>query len=39
VDQLPKLPSSQERVIYAGHVMLVDSNNRILDMFDLEDTK
>ena len=39
VDQLPKLPSSQDRVIYAGHVMLVDSNNRILDMFDLEDTK
>ena len=39
VDQLPKLPSSQDRVIYAGHVMLVDSNNRILDMFDLEDSK
>ena len=39
VDQLPKLPSSQDRVIYAGHVMLVDSNNHILDMFDLEDTK
>ena len=39
VNQLPKLPSSQERVIYAGHVMLVDNNNHILDMFDLEDTK
>lgn len=39
VDQLPKLPSSQDRVIYAGHVMLVDSNNRILDMFDLDETK
>jgi hypothetical protein len=39
VDQLPKLPSSQDRVIYAGHVMLVDSGNRILDMFDLEDSK
>jgi hypothetical protein len=39
VDQLPKLSSSQERVVYAGHVMLVDSNNRILDMFDLEDAK
>jgi len=26
-------------VVYAGHVMLVDSNNRILDMFDLEETK
>jgi len=39
VDQLPKLSSNQDRVIYAGHVMLVDSNNRILDIFDLEDTK
>jgi len=39
VDQLPKLPSSQDRVIYAGHVMLVDSNNKILDTFDLEETK
>ena len=34
VNQLPKLPSNQDRVIYAGHVMLVDNNNRILDMFD-----
>jgi hypothetical protein len=39
VEQLPKLPANQERVIYAGHVMLVDSQNQILDMFDLEDTK
>jgi hypothetical protein len=39
VDQLPKLSSSQDRVIYAGHVMLVDNNNHILDMFDLGDTK
>ncbi len=39
VEQLPKLPADQERVLYAGHVMLVNSNNRILDMFDLEDTK
>jgi outer membrane lipoprotein SlyB len=39
VDQLPKLPSNQERVLYAGRVLLVDSNNRILDMFDLEDQK
>jgi len=39
VDQLPKLPNSQERVIYAGHVMLVDNNNHILDMFDLDETK
>lgn len=39
VEQLPKLPVNQERVIYAGHVMLVDGQNHILDMFDLEDTK
>ena len=39
VDQLPKLPSSQDRVIYAGHVMLVDGNNHISDMFDLDETK
>jgi hypothetical protein len=39
VDQLPKLSSSQDRVIYAGHVLLVDSSNHILDMFDLEDGK
>src|ERR1041385_2514466 len=39
VDQLPKLPSSQDRVIYAGHVMLVDGSNHILDMFDLEEMK
>jgi len=39
VNQLPRLPSTQDRVVYAGHVMLVDSNNRILDMFDLEETK
>ncbi len=36
VEQLPKLPANQERVLYAGHVLLVDSSNRILDMFDLE---
>ena len=39
VNQLPKLPSDQERVIYAGHIILVDSNNHILDIFDLEETK
>jgi hypothetical protein len=39
VDQLPKLPSSQDRVVYAGHVILVDGSNHILDMFDLEETK
>jgi hypothetical protein len=39
VNQLPRLAGTQDRVVYAGHVMLVDSNNRILDMFDLEETK
>jgi hypothetical protein len=39
VEQLPKLPASQERVLYGGHVMLVDGSNRILDMFDLEEGK
>lgn len=39
VEQLPKLPASQERVLYAGHVLLVDSHNRVLDMFDLEGDK
>ena len=39
VAQLPRLPADQERVVYAGHVMLVDSKNHILDMFDLEETK
>ncbi len=39
VEQLPTLPANQERVIYAGHVLLVDANRHILDMFDLEDTK
>jgi hypothetical protein len=39
VEQLPKLPVNQERVLYAGHVLLVDGQNHILDMFDLEDTK
>jgi outer membrane lipoprotein SlyB len=36
VQQLPNLPSDMERVVYSGHVMLIDSNNRILDIFDLE---
>lgn len=36
VRQLPGLPDELERVVYAGHVMLINSSNRILDMFDLE---
>lgn len=36
VQQLPNLPSDMERVLYSGHVILIDRNNRILDIFDLE---
>jgi hypothetical protein len=35
-DQLPKLPSDLERVIYSGRVMLIDSKGHILDMFNLD---
>lgn len=34
--QLPALANDNERVIYSGRVMLIDSSNRILDVFDLE---
>src|SRR5262249_9765841 len=36
LNQLPKFPRNQDRVLYAGHVLLVERNNRILDMFDLK---
>ena len=36
VRQLPSVPNDQERVVYAGRVLLIDSNNRILDIFELE---
>ena len=35
-DQLPKLPSDLERVIYGGRVMLIDNKGHILDMFNLD---
>jgi len=35
--QLPKLPADQERVVYAGRVMLINGNNHILDIFDLQE--
>jgi hypothetical protein len=35
-DQLPKLPSDLERVIYGGKVMLIDNKGHILDMFNLD---
>ncbi len=36
VNQLNNLPGNYERVVYAGHVMLINSSNRILDIFDLD---
>jgi len=36
VRQLPTLPNDLERVVYAGHVMLINGNKHILDIFDLE---
>lgn len=34
-NQLPAVSNDLERVIYAGQVMLIDSSNRILDVFDV----
>jgi len=36
VRQLPGLPSDLDRVVCSGHVMLINKNNRILDVFDFE---
>jgi hypothetical protein len=35
-DQLPKLPSDLERVVYNGRVLLIDSKSHVLDMFYLD---
>jgi hypothetical protein len=35
-DQLPKLPSDLERVIYSGRVLLIDSKGHVLDVFALD---
>ncbi len=35
-DQLPKLPSDLERVIYSGRVILIDSKGHVLDTFSLD---
>jgi hypothetical protein len=38
--QLPKVPSNMERVIYNGRVLLInDANNHIVDMFYLDETR
>ena len=39
VNQLPKLPPDMDRVIYNGRVLLINSRNHIMDMFDLEGTE
>ena len=38
-DQLPRLPGDQERVVYNGRVLLLDSKGRILDMFYIDDAQ
>lgn len=35
-EQLPKLPSDLERVVYAGRVLLIDGKGQVLDMFYLD---
>jgi hypothetical protein len=39
VQQLPTLPGNLDRVVYSGRVMLIDSNNKILDIFSLDDSQ
>jgi hypothetical protein len=35
-DQLPKLPSDLERVVYSGRVLLLDGKGHVLDLFSLD---
>ena len=35
-DQLTRLPSDLERVVYSGRVMLIDSKGHVLDIFSLD---
>ena len=35
-EQLPRLPSNLERVVYAGRVLLIDGKGQVLDMFYLD---
>jgi len=39
VEQLPALSGNLDRVVYSGRVMLIDSNNKILDIFYLDDSQ
>ena len=38
-EQLPKLSHDLERVVYNGRVLLIDANNRIRDMFYLDENQ
>jgi hypothetical protein len=38
-EQLPNLPTNQERVVYSGRVLLVDENGHVLDMFELNENR
>jgi hypothetical protein len=39
LEKLPRLPNDLNRVVYSGRVLLVDSENRILDLFYLDDNE
>jgi hypothetical protein len=39
LEKLAKLPNDLNRVVYSGRVLLVDSENRILDLFYLDDNE
>jgi hypothetical protein len=36
VQQLPALPENRDRVVYSGKVLMIDSDNRVLDVFSLD---
>jgi hypothetical protein len=36
VQELPPLPDNRDRVVYSGKVLMIDSDNRILDTFSLD---
>ncbi|MDP9267341.1 MAG: hypothetical protein M3P27_03320, partial [Acidobacteriota bacterium] len=36
-NQLPRLPSDLQRVVYMRRVLLIDRDNRILDTFNIDD--
>src|SRR2546421_4205647 len=39
VERLPKLPNDLDRVVYSGRVLLLDTGNRILDLFYLDENE